>query len=132
MKTVSLLAIAALPLATAACTSLPSATQLADGTVAVYVSTIKEAPLPKPETQDLANEKCGGTAYYVATENVTPIKARHIYRCGAGGGSTSYGSTSYGASAGSTSTGSGNSAGIDTSYGSATDGDVTSSSLAPM
>lgn len=126
MKTAPLLAIAALPFALSACASLPSATELSDGTVAVYVSTLREAPLPKPETQELADQKCGGTARYVATENVTPIKARHIYRCGGGGAAGGgYGSSSSGSSSASA----GFDGGFGGSSGGASDGEVTSGSL---
>lgn len=130
MKTAPLLAIAALPFALSACASLPSATELSDGTVAVYVSTLREAPLPKPETQELADQKCGGTARYVATENVTPIKARHIYRCGGGGAAGGGFGGGYGSSSsGSSSASAGFDGGFGGSSGGASDGEVTSGSL---
>lgn len=124
MKTAPLLAIAALPFALSACASLPSATELSDGTVAVYVSTLREAPLPKPETQQLADQKCGGSARYVATENVTPIKARHIYRCGGGGAAAGGFGGGFGSTGDSSAYGSGSYGG-----GGASDGEVTSGSL---
>lgn len=125
MKTAPLLAIAALPFALSACASLPSATELSDGTVAVYVSTLREAPLPKPETQQLADQKCGGSARYVATENVTPIKARHIYRCGGGGAAAGGFGGGFGSTGDSSAYGSGSYGG----GGGTSDGEVTSGSL---
>lgn len=85
MNIFRLMTLGVIPLVLGACSTSPSATSMANGNVAISVSTLHEAPLPKPETQQMAEQKCAGSATYLATENLNPFSARHIYRCGAGG-----------------------------------------------
>lgn len=131
MKIFKLLALGAVSIAVSACSNTPTASSMVDGMVAINVSTLNEAPVPKPETQQMAEQQCGGSATYLATENVNPFKARHVYRCGAGG-NRSYGSVA--------ATSSGNVNAGYSAYGSApavtsggvSDGGVSSTDLAPM